>query len=155
MEEFTVSLEKEGNAICYRMGGYLSEAAKLPLLEVAPVIKINLGKIIGLNSYGVRWWCRWVKPIPTTTKIILIECPMVFVKSFNTVAGFLIPNMEVASFYVPFYSPVDETRKDVLYIKGEHYNGSELKHPMVLGNNANPLEMDTAANYFKFLERQS
>ncbi len=155
MQEFTVTSEKEGSTIVYRMGGYMSEASKLPIMEIAPTVKINLGKIMGLNSYGVRWWCQWVKPIPATTKIILSECPMVFVKSFNTVGGFLTANMEVVSFYVPFYSPVDETRKDILYIKGEHFNGKELKHPLVLGANSNPLEMDTASNYFKFLERQS
>ena len=105
MEEFTVTSEKEGTTITYHMGGYLSEASKLPVMVLAPIIKINLGKIMGINSYGVRWWCQWVKPIPATTKIILSECPMVFVKSFNTVSGFLIANMEVVSFYVPFYSP--------------------------------------------------
>ena len=82
MQEFTVSSEKQGTTILYHMGGYMSEASKLPVIEIAPIIKINLGKVMGLNSYGVRWWCQWVKPIPATTKIILSECPMVFVKSF-------------------------------------------------------------------------
>ncbi len=155
MQEFIVTTEKQGNSILYTMGGYLSESAKLPLLDLAPTIKINLGKVMGLNSYGIRWWCQWVKPVPATTKIILSECPMVFVKSFNTVGGFLTANMEVVSFYVPFYSPIDETRKDILYVKGENFTGTNLKHPTVLGANSTLLEMDTAANYFKFLERQS
>lgn len=155
MTEFIVTSEKSGNTVSYSMSGYLAESAKLPILEVAPIIKINLGKVTGLNSYGVRWWCHWVKPAPSTTSIILEECPMVFVKSFNTVAGFLTANMDVVSFYVPFYSPVDETRQDVLYKKGVHFNGAELKHPTILGLNSTPLEIDTAANYFKFLERKS
>lgn len=154
MQEFTVSAKKDGNTIFYTMEGYLAEAAKLPILESAPILKINLGKVTGLNSFGVRWWCQWVRPIPATTKIFLAECPMVFVKSFNTVGGFLTTNMEVTSFYVPFYSPVDEIRKDVLYQKGEHFNGVNLKHPTILGANSTPLEIDATTNYFKFLERQ-
>ncbi len=155
MKEFNVLTEKQGNTIIYTMEGYLAEAAKMPILESASILKINLGKVTGLNSFGVRWWCQWVKPIPMTTKIFLAECPMVFVKTFNTVGGFLTSNMEVTSFYVPFYSPVDETRKDILYTKGEQFTGPNLKHPTILGLNSTPLEIDAASNYFKFLERQA
>lgn len=155
MQEFNVLTEKQGTTIIYTMEGYLAEAAKMPLLETAPILKINLGKVTGLNSFGVRRWCQWVKPIPMTTKIFLTECPMVFVKTFNTVGGFLTANMEVTSFFVPFYSPVDEIRKDVLYTKGEHFTGLNLKHPTILGLNSTPLEIDAASNYFKFLERQA
>ncbi len=155
MKEFNVLTEKQGNTIIYTMEGYLAEAAKMPILESASILKINLGKVTGLNSFGVRLWCQWVKPIPMTTKILLAECPMVFVKTFNTVGGFLTSNMEVTSFYVPFYSPVDETRKDILYTKGEQFTGPNLKHPTILGLKSTPLEIDAASNYFKFLERQA
>lgn len=155
MKDFTANYEKKENIILYEMSGYLAEAATMPMVQIAPLIKINLGKVTGLNSYGVRWWCQWIKPIPMTTKIILSECPMVFVKSFNTVSGFLTANMEVESFYVPYYSSVDETRQDILYIKEKHFGTEGLKHPVVLGKNQTPLEIDAAGNYFKFLEKKS
>ncbi|MBC7743452.1 MAG: hypothetical protein H7061_14745 [Bdellovibrionaceae bacterium] len=151
MKTFGIVSEKKNDILSFQISGYFDEAAQLPPIDECSMVKIDLGNVSGINSYGIRRWCQWVQAVPIKTKIILFECPIMFIKSFNSVFGFFTSNMVVTSFYVPFYSPDTDFRKDVLYRRDEQFGENWVKHPIVLGEDQKPLELDTANNYFKFL----
>lgn len=78
---------------------------------------------------------------------------MVFVRAFNLVAGTLLPNMKVISFYVPYYSEQNDDRKDVLYSEGKEFNwGKVQSHPQVMSSAGHAMEIDFFGNYFEFLK---
>ncbi len=156
MKPFSLRFEMNGSTAKYEFIGYFDEAARLPFPDArAQKFEIDLAQIEGLSSYGVRSWCQWIKQIDPFTKIVLENCPTIFVKSFNSVEGFFTRNMVVRSFYVPYYSPVDDSRADVLYKAEENFNASGItKHPKVFNDARVELELDTLPNYFNFLDKK-
>ncbi len=137
------------------MTGYLDENARIPSPPTASRrIEVDVGKIRGLNSYGVRTWLQWVKKIDPQTAIVLSNCPTYFVRNFNSVEGFFTTNMSVKSFCVPYVSSNDESRQDVLYVEGRDFTtDGKLSHPVVVDSVGQALEIDALSNYFRFLER--
>lgn len=156
MQPFSLKFEMKNQTGHYVMSGYFDENARMPFPEsAARAVEIDLGQISGLTSYGVRTWCQWVKQIDPFVRISLHNCPTIFVKSFNSVEGFFTRNMDVKSFFVPYYSPHDDSRQDVLYVSGKNFmpNG-EIKHPKVVDAQGRELEVDTLTNYFRFLDKK-
>ncbi len=149
-------VELKGQTAHYSFAGYFDESARLPFPEArAQSFEVDLGEIDGLSSYGVRSWCQWIKQIDPFVKVTLTNCPTIFVKSFNSVEGFFTRNMIVKSFFVPYYSPVDDSRKDVLYVAGENFTpAGVIQHPKVTNEKGVALELDTLTNYFRFLDKK-
>lgn len=152
-QAFKGESKKAGDTLVVKLSGDLAEGAVLPEIESEPKININVGKITKLNSYGTRLWCIWVNRFKEPTQMYLEECPVIFVKSFSMVKGFLPANMEVLSFYVPFYSDATGERQDFLALKGKHFfDGGKLDIPEVKDSKGNPMEMDIIpATYLAFL----
>ena len=151
MKPFSIVEHRKGQELTYDLIGYFSENATLPAL-VQPVIKINLSQIVGINSYGIRGWCRWLTSIPKDTKVILLECPFCVVKSFNSVFGMLNQQIEVHSFYVPYYDDDSGVGQKVLYKKDKNYSGLTVTHPIVTDAKNKALAMDVTDSYFDFLK---
>lgn len=149
----TQIIEKTSEAmISYEIHGYVDENVKFPPMKFAPTIRISLEKVTGLNSVGTREWCGWISQIGPPTLIRVEFCPLIFVKCFNSVKGALAENMQIMSFYVPFFSEELGERKNVLLVRGVNFhNDADLKFPEVIDSKGKPMEMDVLSDYFRFL----
>lgn len=152
MKPFSIVEHRKGQELTYDLIGYFSENATLPAL-VQPQISLNLSQIVGINSYGIRSWCRWISSIPKDTKVILLGCPFCVIKSFNSVFGMLNAKVDVHSFYVPYYEEVSGVGQNVLYKKDKNYSGLTVTHPIVTNEEQKILSMDVTDSYFDFLEQ--
>lgn len=141
------------HSIHYKLRGYLNETAELPEIKKSPVIRINLAETTGLNSIGTRNWCNWVSQVKAPDSILVEYCTPVFIKSFNNVVGALNSNMQVVSFYVPFISPTDGERTDILVLSDQATVNGELAISEVKNQNGELLEMDVLPEYFRFLKK--
>jgi hypothetical protein len=139
--------------------GSLNESAVLPRVPDKPIIRISLRNCLALNSIGTRLWSVWLRQLPATSSILLEDCPLIFVKAFNQVQGFLTSNTRVDSFIVPFYSERTGESADVQFKRGKHFtNAGPLINavPVVIDSQGNRMEMDIVAeSYFSFLTKVS
>lgn len=144
-----------GETSFVRMSGVIDEHARLPEFKPGAIVVVHLAKVSAINSVGSRTWLGWVQRLRPPIKIQLEECPVVFVKSFNMVRGFLSPNSEVTSFYVPYYSETTGERKDVLAVKGRHFaKGRQLKLSPPVDGQGHAMELDVVEPaYLAFLDR--
>ena len=153
MDKFDVKEIVSQDTIKLSFSGHLNENAVLPEFKRFSNVIINLRDVKYINSAGTRTWCTWIKTIPIGTKISFEECPMLFVRAFNYIIGFLPQNSIVDSFSVPFVSDDEEEFTVLLFRRGEHFNEHGIKQVKVLDSKGKPMEIDVANSYFSFLKK--
>jgi hypothetical protein len=153
--EFRIKSKVDGDTTFVDIGGSIDEKAQFGDLKVNSKVTVNLEKVAFINSVGTRAWCLWIQRFRAPIEVTLVRCPAILVKSFNSVKGFLTPQCQVQSFFVPFYSDETGERKDVLLVRGTHFSGPTVQLPEVLDQSGRPMEMDVVPElYFTFLKAQ-
>ena len=154
-EPFSSEVRQIGGTSFVRLAGVIDEHARMPEFTPAPVVVVHLGKVSAINSIGSRAWLGWVQRLRPPTKVQLEECPVVFVKSFNVVQGFLTPNCDVTSFYLPYYSDETGERRDLLAVKGRDFApGRPPRLTPPADSRGRTMELDVIEqSYLAFLER--
>jgi hypothetical protein len=143
--------------------GPIDEEAQFPELAggVSEIV-IDLQFVRSINSYGIREWLNWIRPIAKRTKIEFMNCPKSIVLQFNTVEGFFPQNATVSSFYVPYFCELCDREKIVLFRVGEEIQkvaSSWQRKYEIEGNDdceAKPCQMESdigEAKYFSFLKK--
>lgn len=148
-----VNTVTERDSIVVELVGQIDESAIFPDLKSEGLIKINLRGITRLNSVGTRTWCLWIQRFHAPAEIILLECPVIIVKNFTMVKGFLNDRCRIYSFIVPYYSEETGERKDVLLTWGRDFDAKGLfKLPEVTDKSGNAMEPDVIPeSYFAFI----
>jgi hypothetical protein len=95
-----------------KLEGMIDEHAVLPE-GFDSVIRLDLEKVTGMNSIGIRHFILWTDKFKTL-KMILEKCQPIFVRNFNYVLHFHRPNMLIESFYVPYYSEATDERVNLV-----------------------------------------
>lgn len=98
-------LETIPNGQLLHLSGHIDENAdfsKVPLPGKG-AFYIDLERIEGLNSIGLRNWLHWVMKMDRGATIILQRCPHVVLHQMNILDGFLPFSAVVQSVEVPFY----------------------------------------------------
>ena len=142
------------NETVLSLSGPIDDSFNLPNCQGATKVRLDLDGVNFVDSIGVRAWCRWAETHKKVPRIELERCPVILIKHFNIIRGFLAPNMSVTSFYVPYLSATTEDAVFMLFKLGVEYQADgELSYPSVKGSDGAPLEMDVIpASYFKFLK---
>ena len=154
MERFSIQKSLgRGTTAQFFVSGAIDESSKFPaLLEIgkATAVNIDLKGVTSLNSIGIRAWCQWIDGFGAIP-IVVEHVPALVVKAFNIVLGAYPPNMQIASFFVPYHSQ-KEGRKDILFLRGVHYlaNG-EVRAPATVKEGSSIFELDVLPSYFKFI----
>lgn len=153
-EPFEFEIVETKETIEYSFSGSLDEHAKFP--ESRPVSKavIRLGGITLINSQGTRLWIGWIQRFRPPIQVVLEDCPVLFVKNFKLIKGFLPEHFVVNSFVLPFYSEATRERRDVLLERGIHFgHNAKLNIPEQLDSSGNKMEVDVIENtYLSFLK---
>ena len=151
---FTYTEKQVGNTLLLQFAGSIDENTKFPPLKSGGRVSLNMRRVTGLNSNGTRSWCVWLAKQKPPLAIMLEEVPVLVVKSFTMVQGFLTPNTDVLSFFVPFYSDETGERNDFLAVKDRHYfPGGRLDLPQIKDSKGNVMELDVIPeHYFGFLK---
>jgi len=153
-DPFEFELIETKEMIEYSFSGALDEHAKFP--ESRPVSKaiIRVGGITLLNSQGTRLWIGWIQRFRPPLQVHLEDCPVLFVKNFRLIKGFLPDHFVVNSFILPFYSEATRERRDVLLERGIHYGrGIKLNVPEQLDSQGGKMEIDVIeSTYLSFLK---
>ena len=143
-----------GDSVVIQMAGQIDESAVFPEVKSEGVIKINLKDVTLINSVGTRAWCLWIQRFRAPAEVILIECPVIIVKNFTLVKGFLNERCRIYSFVVPYYSEQTGEGKEVTLTWGKDFDSKGLlKLPEVVDKNGNPMVPDVITeSYFGFLQ---
>ena len=115
-------------------------------------INFNLGKLISINSGGIREWVMLMLKLKNC-RIELFECPKVFIDQVNTVKDFVPENVQIMSFYVPYYNEKMDSEKNVLFRLNHEYTDKKVM-PLkkVLDDKGIALDIDVVeSKYFKFI----
>ena len=104
----------------------------------------------------MRAWVEWLNAYKPPTVIVLERCPAHFVKNFSIVKGFLSPQTQVESLYVPYYAPETNEYHNFLAFRGTHFSvtgGFNLSEQR--DSKGRPMEPDVILEpYFAFLKLQ-
>jgi len=136
-------------------------AANLPTLEDPESIQhleIWFGPDVAFNSYGIRDWMKWLKPLADKEKTIieLYDCPESVIHLINMITGFIPRNAEVVSFYVSFYSEESGETQKVLFKRGHQFFEDKVVLPEVKDSQGNTMLIDVdEAKFFRFLKPTS
>jgi hypothetical protein len=153
--KFSFQESVKGDTSLLTLSGYLDEHAVLPEPPKTKDVRIFMNAISGLNSVGTRIWCQWVKKVNTPSKVYIECAPVIFVRAFSSVKGALGANMEILSFYVPFYSVQLGERKDVLFELGrQFFEDGRIVEPTVKDSKGGVMEMDVLSSYFEFIKNK-
>lgn len=151
-QKFSVNIAEAADEVRLEFLGSLNEHAKLPAVTGKSRVRVNLRNLTGINSLGTKAWVTWSATMKAPVTIHLEECPVVFVKSFTIVKGFLADNMRVESFLIPFYSPQSGERTDFLVVRGRHFETTLDKVPELKDSKGNLFELDINKAYLSFLK---
>lgn len=133
--------------------GPIDEKASFPNISPSERVIVDLVEVLRLNSTGTRTWCLWMASIPASAELVLENCPVIVVKNFTGIKGFLRPNCTINSFAVPFYSQETDERRDIIFRRGENFgNGIKIAIPKIKDSKGNVMEVDISPEqYFGFL----
>ncbi len=149
----------------YVFEGAIDEDAKLPPHSDKKLkkITINLRKVSGINSIGIREWVQWVESLSAIPLIVLYECPKAIVFQMNMISGFVPGNCVVESIFVPHFCEKCEKEAEILVRVGQDIEmdasgvvAYDFKPAEVAKCSENPCEMEMDYNpesYMVFLKR--
>ncbi len=155
MKPFSIQKKLDGDVLRFTLSGYVDEHASFSPIDFAKRVVIDLSGVEGINSIGVKNWCQWVESIKPPMIIESENCPVIMIKTFNTILGAKPRNMIVTSLLVPYLTTDGKAkRKDVLFRLGNEYmaNGT-VQAPQVKDENGTDMEMDVLPVYFNFLKK--
>lgn len=155
MSDFLAKMNVNSVENILELSGDLDENSQLPTFKERKNIRINMGKVTSINSYGVKIWCTWISGHKEWDAIIIEEAPFVFIRHISSVRGFITPNTTILSFYVPYFSEDTQERKDVLFLRErEFFKDGSLKIPEVMDSKGQKMELDVIeSSYFAFLKK--
>jgi hypothetical protein len=145
----------DANRMTIAISGPINETARFPDLKSDSQITVDLTKVTGLNSVGIRAWCLWVQRVRPPAEMVLVGCPVIVVKNFKSITGFLNDQCRVFSFVVPYYSSRTGERGQVLATWGKHFDSrGMIGLPRLNDSEGQPMELDVVEEtYFKFLNK--
>lgn len=151
-----LKIEKSGATWDVELGGVIDEDADFApyALTGAPGVTLKLSKVKSINSCGIREWIKWIGTAGGAA-VTYVDCPKVIVDQINMVQGFLPPQGQVSSFFVPYFAEESGEEKAVIFSLGKEYTSDgEVSPPMIKDSTGQEMEMDVIeAKYFKFLKR--
>src|SRR5436190_4689142 len=110
-----VEIFKDGEEWKAVLKGPLDEFAMFPPASGTSALRVDLLGVSHVNSLGVRAWCEWLRLQKARTKVTMCNCPVFMVRQFSSVRGTLTSNSIIESFFVPFFSPESDERKEHLF----------------------------------------
>lgn len=135
--------------------GPLDEWAKFPPIFKDEKTVLDFSGTTRINSTGTRHWVTWMSSIPADCDVHFVNCPVVLVKNFTVITGFLKKTVNIKSFAVPYYSEATDERRDFIAERGVHFNvgSASLSLPEFKDSKGNIMEIDVNKDvYFKFLD---
>lgn len=151
----SIDVTPSGKNLNIVVKGSIDETVKFPFLKCDGQVHIDVAGVKMINSIGTRAWCLWLQRFPKPATIVLSGCPVIMVKNFSLIKGFLTDNCKVFSFVIPFYSEVTGERHDFLATWGQHFDSKgKLKLPQMLDSKKMPMVVDVVEEtYFAFLKK--
>jgi hypothetical protein len=154
MGKLNFKTETKGDNTVFYLSGKIDEDFRRKDLELNNYKKVtfNFKDLTMINSCGIREWIDFLKAVPTDIAIQYEECTPIIVTQMNIIAGFLRPNIQVVSFYAPYFDPSDDS--ETLHLIQTKDLTATL--PPIVNNAAGEqLDFDAhAEKYFHFLKIQ-
>ncbi len=153
LTQFGLIHSVEGGETVVTISGPIDETSNFDPAPRTGRIRINLAGVTRINSIGTRAWCLWMKDLRAPVELTLVDCPVVMVKNFTTINGFLSPHAKVLSFKVPFYSKKTSERRDVTVLAADVQRSGPKNLPAPNDSQGGPMELDSAESYFNFIKK--
>lgn len=136
--------------------GHIDEA----FMQVATTIPdsesyiFSFKNLISINSSGIREWILYAQKLKSK-KVILTDCPKVFIDQASMVEGFIPSHFQIQSFYVPYFNEETDAEKLVLVQYGTEFTKEKNSIPHEFTDTDGlKYEIDIIpSKYFKFLTK--
>jgi hypothetical protein len=123
------------------------------------VMTVDLGSVTRCNSMGVMRWARFLKTVPPTVAVRIVDCSSILLKQFNIYPGFLgHPNLTVEAFQTNYLCRAcDANHKVALKAKSISRSGERfIVPPQLCPTCRKPLELDgIPETLFLFIGRKT
>ena len=121
--------------------------------SVAEKVIFDFDKIEMINIHGIKKWLQWIQTTFQRSELSFVHCPPCIVDQFNTIKGFLPPQSNVESFYVPYYNSKSDQKKNILFRKNFEFKDGKIFPPdLVTDDKGEDMEIDVIEEkYFSFL----
>lgn len=116
----------ENNVVELHIVGRIDEETNFSSIQFPDVSRyvLDLDRVTGLNSMGLRNWIVWLKKFNKLNKNILLvyrKCHADIVDQMNILQGFLPRGSIVESIYVPYYCSICNQVNTSLATRGVDY----------------------------------
>jgi len=141
----------------YSIEGVIDENSDFTtfIADDTPELIVNFGKVIRINSCGVREWVNALRE--SNNKLIFVECAEVIVEQFNMIPNFLGEG-KVESFYAPYICPdCENEEKKLFYVSDFNIDDLENYEPPTFPCEKCESELqfdEDEEEYFIFIEDQ-
>ena len=148
----------ENGEIRMELSGRIDETFNTDLfnLNLPEKVYINMDRVHSINSVGIQDWILWMNSM-STKFIFLSHCQKAVIDQINNVEGFSPDNVQVMSFYVPYFNMDLNLEKNIL-IHSKDLNFSEPIEDQIkktiTDEKGDHLEIDiVVSKYFRFLSK--
>lgn len=157
MSRCQIKLAKKDDYQIVEISGHIDESfmAVANTIPDSPSYIFNFKNLLSINSSGIREWILYAQKI-RTKKVILTDCPKPLIDQASMVEGFILPEFQVLSFYVPYYNEDKDLEKLVLVQYGKDYTRDTINIPNEHKDaDGTVFEIDIIpSKYFKFLTKK-
>ncbi|MGZ3771803.1 MAG: hypothetical protein ACXVCP_01445 [Bdellovibrio sp.] len=119
------------DTIKLKIFGRIDEMSVFPKFEGQTISKLSMDLISveGINSMGILYWIRWWKDLTNRNPGITFQIEnarMNMISSASVVVGFLPPQTEILSFFLPYHNEVEGQTIQELMKKGINYDDKKM-----------------------------
>ncbi len=146
-------VKQEAGLMKIQFFGSIDENFEFPSFDKVPaLVQLDLSKVTGINSRGIRDWIDWISRF-INTRLELHQCPKLIIDQINMVQDFVPSAALVMSFFVPYYCEDSEEEKQVLFKRGTEFEKGQVNPPANVKDSAgNTMEIDVIeSKFFQFL----
>jgi CheY-like chemotaxis protein len=149
------TVEENGRTIVELYGVLRADSDMTPLASLKGDIYLRLREFRRISSDSVQKWIEFVRAMPSTQRLHLIECPIPFIHQANLITN-LLEHQEVESFFAPYSCAacgLDEER--LIDVKRDLDGGKRrTPPPQKCSSCGGALAFDELTEqYFAFLDR--
>lgn len=121
----------------------VDESTHLPEVHVAvgDPVAIDLASLKLMNSAGIRHWIRWILPLTKSTKLSLVNCPMIFLNLSSIVMDVVPDGAEIESFILN-YLHVSNDRELRLHVSHPPQGGAFEVPELIITDSGEQYEFD-------------
>jgi hypothetical protein len=123
LSSLTIAATRLGRTLTLKLAGQVDEAADYSRVDLgdATRVEFDFEGVKLINSTGLQHWIKFLAGFPRGVAVVFSRCSIRVVTQINMFPGFTAGRqVEITSFYAPYFCEACDSACDVLLDSGKH-----------------------------------